>query len=114
MLKAITYPYKLLRMFIYNVTIKLDWAIHDSWVQWMLHEHMNEMVNTGCFTRSQLLRLLETDEKEGPTYAAQYFAESKADYSRYIENHSTAIRQRYFDKWGDRFIAFRSLMQIVQ
>lgn len=101
-------------MFIYNVTIKIDWSIHDDWVEWMLHEHMNEMVNTGCFTYSTLLRLLETDEKEGPTYAAQYFAESKADYNRYIEKYSTVIRQKYFDKWGDNFIAFRSLMQIVQ
>ena len=101
-------------MFIYNVTIKIDWSVHDDWVHWMLHEHMNEMVETGCFTHSMLLRLLETDEKEGPAYAAQYFAESKADYNRYIETHSTAIRQKYFDKWGDNFVAFRSLMQIVQ
>jgi len=101
-------------MYIYNVTVKLDWSIHDVWVPWMLNEHMPEMVNTGCFTHFQLIRLLEIDEKEGPTYAAQYFAGSKPDYSRYVEIHSAAIRQKYFDKWGDRFVAFRSLMQIVQ
>ena len=44
----------------------------------------------------------------------KYFSESKSDYNRYIENFSTTIRQKYFDTWGDRFIAFRSLMQIVQ
>lgn len=100
-------------MFIYNVTIKPDWAIHDGWVQWMLQEHMPEVLATGCFTRFQLLRVLETDEKEGPTYAAQYFAESKPDYNRYIEIHSARLRQKLFDKWGDRFIAFRSLMQVI-
>jgi hypothetical protein len=91
-------------MFIYNVTVKVDWSIHDAWVQWMLNEHMPEMIETGCFT----------DEKDGPSYAAQYFANSKSDYNRYIENHSTTVRQKYFDTWGDRFVAFRSLMQIVQ
>lgn len=101
-------------MFIYNVTVKVDWSIHDAWVPWMLNEHMPEMVATGCFTHSQLVRLLQTDEREGPTYAAQYFAESKPDYNRYIEIYSAAIRQKYFDKWGDRVVAFRSLMQIVQ
>ena len=59
-------------MFIYNVTVKVDWSIHEAWVQWMLNEHMPEMIKTGCYTDSKLLRLLETDEKEGPTYAAQY------------------------------------------
>ena len=101
-------------MFIYNVTVKVDGSIHEEWVKWMLNEHMPEMVKTGCFTNSRLLRLLDAEEEEGPTYAAQYFAESKADYNRYIENFSIAIRQKYFDKWGDRFIAFRSLMQIVE
>jgi hypothetical protein len=101
-------------MYIYNVTVKLDWSIHDAWVPWMLNEHMPEIVNTGCFTHSQLVRLMEVDEKEGPTYAAQYFAESKPDYNRYIEIHSASMRQKYFDRWGDRFVAFRSLMQIVQ
>lgn len=100
-------------MFIYNVTVKVDWAIHDAWVQWMQQKHMPEVVATGCFIRSQLLRLLETDETEGPTYAAQYFTESKPDYNRYIEIYSAALRKKTMDKWGDKLIAFRSLMQIV-
>jgi hypothetical protein len=100
-------------MFIYNVTLKIDWTIHDAWLVWMQQEHMPEVMATGCFTSSQLIRLLETDDKEGPTYAAQYFAESKPDYNRYIELHSARLRQKTFDMWGEQLIAFRSLMQII-
>lgn len=100
-------------MFIYNVTSKVDWAIHEAWLKWMQQEHFPEMVNTGCFTHTQLVRLLDTDEKEGPTYAAQYFAESRADYNRYIELHAAIMRQKTFDQFGDKIISFRSLMQIV-
>jgi hypothetical protein len=101
-------------MFIYNVTVKVDWSIHDAWVKWMQQEHMPEVLATGCFNHSQLLRVLETDETEGPTYAAQYFAESKPAYNRYIEIHSPVLRKKVSDKWGNQLIAFRSLMQIVQ
>lgn len=100
-------------MIVYNVTIKVDWSIHDAWLQWMKDEHMPEMVQTGCFTQYQLLRLLEVEEEEGPTYAAQYVAESKADYNRYIEAFSTGMREKGLSKWGNRFIAFRSVMQSV-
>ena len=100
-------------MFIYNVTVKVEWAIHDVWVEWMKNEHMPEVTGTGCFINAQLLRLLETDEAEGPTYAAQYFAQSKSDYNRYMEIHATGLRKKTADKWGDRITAFRSLMQIV-
>ena len=59
------------------------------------------------------MRLLEVDDSEGPTFAVQYRAESKAQYNRYIEQFAGLMRQESLDKWGDQFIAFRSLMQVV-
>ena len=100
-------------MFIYNVTIKLEEAIHEQWLQWLKEEHIPDVIATGCFTRATVLRLLETDDSEGPTYAIQYFAESKANYNRYIEKFAPEMRQRSFDKWCNRFIAFRSVMEVV-
>jgi Domain of unknown function (DUF4286) len=100
-------------MILYNVTIKLHWDIHAEWLQWMQHEHMPEMVATGFFNHCKLLRLLETDEEEGPTYAAQYFAESKELYDEYIAKSSEAMREKGLKKWGNRFIAFRSVMQVI-
>ena len=99
---------------IYNVTIKVDAAIADAWLEWLLKEHIPDVMRTGCFTSNKVVRLLEVDDSEGPTYAIQYNAESKADYNRYIEMHAPAMRQKSFDKWGHRFIAFRSVMQEVK
>lgn len=100
-------------MIIYNVTIKVDWAIHDNWFLWMKQEHLADVVGTGCFTHSQLVRLIDIDETDGPTYAAQYFAERKEDYEKYIEQHATLMRNKAGEKWGEGLIYFRSLMEIV-
>jgi len=100
-------------MIIYNVTIKITNAIHADWLQWLQQVHIPDVIKTGCFTHAVILRLLETDETEGPTYAIQYFAESKGLYNNYIENHAPLMRQKSFAKWGDQFIAFRSVMQVV-
>lgn len=101
-------------MIVYNVTSKLDWSIHDAWVKWMLEEHIPEVVATGYFTSGQLLKLLEIDEEDGPTYTAQYFAETKQQQEEYVQHHAAALRQKVFDKWGNRIIAFRSIMEVVQ
>lgn len=98
---------------IYNVTNKVDAAIADAWLNWMLEEHIPAMMQTGCFSSYKVVRLLEVDDAEGPTYAVQYSADSKADYNRYITGHAPAMRQKSYEKWGDRFIAFRSVMQVV-
>ncbi len=58
-------------------------------------------------------RLLEADETEGPTYAVQYHAESKAFYNRYIELFAESMRKKAMEKWGDQFIAFRSVLEVV-
>lgn len=100
-------------MIIYNVTTKVDKLIQEEWLSWLKEEHMTEILDTGCFTKANILRLLETDDTEGPTYAIQYYAESKALYNLYIEKYATLMRQKSIDKWGGQFIAFRSVMQTV-
>ncbi|MEO6540744.1 MAG: DUF4286 family protein [Ferruginibacter sp.] len=100
-------------MIIYNVTIKIQRSISDAWLQWLKEEHIPQIIQTGCFTHAVILQLLEVDDTDGPTFAVQYFAESKALYNNYIQNHAAAMRQNGFNKWGDQFIAFRSVMQVV-
>jgi len=99
--------------FIYNVTIKVDWSITEEWLQWMKEVHMPEMVQTGCFENSRLLRLMEVDDSDGPTYAAQFTAPGKEEYNRYVTDFAEALRKKSYEKWGDRFIAFRSVMEVV-
>ena len=99
---------------IFNVTVKLEQQIADDWLDWMVNEHIPEIMHTGCFIDFKIVRLLETDDSEGPTYAVQYHALSKADYNRYIELHAPEMRKKSFAKWGEQFIAFRSLMEVVK
>ena len=100
-------------MLIYNVTTKVQDDVHEGWLKWLREEHIPEILETGCFTGAGILRLLEVDDNEGPTYAIQYKAETVQDYNRYIEEFAPRMRSKAFDKWGDKFIAFRSLMQVV-
>ncbi len=99
---------------IYNVTVKVNEDVAEAWLEWMLHEHIPDVMNTGCFIRYQVVRLLEVDDTEGPTYAIQYHASSKANYKRYIEKYAADMRALANEKWGNHFIAFRSVMQVVQ
>ena len=60
-------------MIIYNVTIKVEHSIADQWLVWLKEEHINEVINTGCFTHATILRLIEADDTEGVTFAVQYY-----------------------------------------
>src|SRR6186997_871607 len=100
-------------MIIYNVTVKVDPSIAVAWLKWLQDIHIKEIIATGCFTKAIILKLLEVDETDGITYAIQYFAEDLSAYERYISTHAASMRNKGLEKWGDKFIAFRSLMEVV-
>ena len=100
-------------MIIYNITTKVDSAIHADWLTWLKEEHIPEMINTGCFIKAVILQLLEIDESDGTTYALQYHAESKSLYNRYIEKFSQEMAQKSHRQWGDLLLTFPTVMQVV-
>lgn len=98
---------------VYNVTNKVSHQIHKDWLLWMKEHHIPAMLATGCFLGATVLRVRGVDDEEGPTYAIQYYAASQSQYELYLECFSTALRQETLEKWGDSFIAFRTIMEVV-
>lgn len=100
-------------MIVYNSTIKVHPAIEAKWLQWQKEEHIPETMRCGQFTAGHIYRLLDQDDSDGNTYIIQYEARDLAQYQRYLDEFAPALLQKAFDKWGDQFIAFRTIMQVV-
>lgn len=97
-------------MIIYNVTIKVDNEILDEWLVWIA-EHMPQVVATGCFERSSFFELLEPRVDEHRTFVAQYMAKTQEDYQRYVNDFAPKMREEGMQKFGEKFVAFRSILK---
>ncbi|MBX3256685.1 MAG: DUF4286 family protein [Chitinophagaceae bacterium] len=100
-------------MIVYNITAKVTWSIAEDWLQWEKREHIPEMLGTGLIADYKIFRLLEQDEEEGPTFTMQFFFTSWENYERYTSIFSPSLREKALLLWGNRFIAFRTVMQLV-
>ena len=100
-------------MILYNVTIKVDQSIADQWLTWLNTEHIPDMRSTGCFHQASVYRLLESDESDGITFAVQYHAENIEAYNKYLQDHAAAMRKKGMEKWSNKFVAFRSVLELV-
>ena len=100
-------------MLIYNITTKVNWSIHEDWLQWMKEKHIPDVMRTGYFSEFRFARLLEIEEEEGPTYTNQFYIDTKEQYDQYILIHAPNLRKEVFDKWINQIIAFRTLMELV-
>lgn len=100
-------------MIVYNITIKVTPAIETAWLRWQQEEHIPEVMASGFFSGHRFYKLLDQDEAEGITYVVQFFADNMQAYQTYIETVAPALRLKTQDKWGNQFIAFRTVMQAV-
>ena len=100
-------------MIVYNVTVSLaDESIHHEWLQWMKEIHIPQVMQTGMFADSKMMRVLN-EENDGVTYAIQYRCESLASYERYRTMFAPALQAETARKYGDKVLAFRTLLEEV-
>ena len=99
-------------MYIYNVTINIDEAIHDTWLEWMKHEHIPMMLNTGKFSKALMTKVQFEQEIGGITYSVQYRTDSKATLDRYYEENASEMRAHSM-RFEGHFVAFRTELEII-
>lgn len=101
-------------MIIYNVTVKIEHDIHEEWLAWMREVHIPDVMKTGQFQSHRLCKLMEQDETDGPTYAIQYLATSMSHVFTYKEKFAQALQKEHTEKYAGKFVAFRTLLRIVE
>lgn len=101
-------------MFIYNITTKVDHAILSEWLQWQKNVHIPDIMSTGLFREHHFFQLLEHEEEEGKTFVIQFITSTRINYDKYLTDFAPQLRKKSLEKWGDKVISFRTLLQNVQ
>jgi hypothetical protein len=100
-------------MILYNVTINIDNDSHEEWLEWMLNVHIPEVMKTGMFLKNKVFLLHGDEDSGGLTYSIQYFAESMKEVDIYIRDFAPRLRADADEKFGGKFVAFRSLLEMI-
>jgi hypothetical protein len=100
-------------MIIYNVTVGVDKSIEDEWLTWMQGSHIPKVMNTGMFVGYQMLKVLTHDDPGSTSYAIQYSVVSMKNLQDYLEQFAPALRKDVQDKFGDKQMAYRTVLEVV-
>ncbi|MDN3669242.1 DUF4286 family protein [Echinicola jeungdonensis] len=100
-------------MILYNVTVNIDQEIEKEWIEWMKEVHIPEVMATGMFHENKFFRLLHEAEGGGVNYSVQYFTDSIEKIQEYQENYAKVIQEKFKNKYKDRYVIFRSLLETV-
>ena len=100
-------------MVIYNVTVKINTEIAGEWLSWMRVHHIPRVLSTGAFHKCRLSRL-DLKEEDGITYVLQYDALSQEVLTKYMIHHAPALQREHIDRYANRFVAFRTVLEIIE
>lgn len=100
-------------MIVCNLTIKVSPGIEKEWLQWQKEKVIPAAMATGLFTGWRCFHLLNQDETDGITYVIQYLSPDISHYNRYLETHAPAQQREAHSRWGDQFVSFQTVMEVV-
>jgi hypothetical protein len=101
-------------MFLYNVTVNIEDEVHGDWLDWMRQTHIPDVMATGCFVANRMLKVLSELENNGTTYSIQYYFNRMEDYHRYQDRFAPTLQLETKKRFGEKYVAFRTLLQIVE
>ena len=84
-------------MYIYNVTINVENAIHLQWLDWMKNSHIPAMLATNKFSKALMTKVMVEEEMGGITYSVQYTTDSNMTV-RYLPQYASAITAPIIDR----------------
>lgn len=101
-------------MIIYNVTVKIDKDIEREWLAWMQGIHIPQVMQTGCFTGNDIMRLRYPKDDEGETFAVQYYCADMKQLETYHRDFAAALQRDHSEKFGSRVAAFRTILERLE
>ena len=102
-------------MILYNVTVQVEHSVVEDWLKWMREVHIPDVLKTKLFTEYKLCRLLNDEHSTyGVTYAVQYFLESSDDLDTYQKHYAPRLQADHYDRYGDKCLAFRTVLEVLE
>ena len=100
-------------MILYSVTVNIDHSVHEDWFRWMKDVHIPDVMKTGMFSENRMLRLLGDEDSGGVTYSIQYTCADIQTLEKYQNEHAPTLQQEHTERYKDKFVAFRTLLEFV-
>ena len=97
-------------MFVYTVKLKIRNSLENEFAEYLLNEHIPDVVSTGCFTDSSL----EVDTTNSNEMIARYVCETETEFSEYVSKYANIMRAKVLQKYPDAIVnAERNFCRII-
>jgi len=99
-------------MIIFNDTVIVEQAIHQTWLKWMQEIYIPAVMATGHFNSYQVLNVIDSPN-EGVTYCVQYQTDNIKRFNDFYTEHLHRLQEIHNQQFENQFVLFNTLMRTV-
>lgn len=99
-------------MYLFNITIIVEDAIAENFLQWLNEVQLPAIMETSNFVSNRLLQVVDSPN-EGATYSLQLIAETIDDYQKFKDMHEQALIGAMYSKFTNQLVTFSTLMKFI-
>ena len=99
-------------MILYNITISIDYDVHEEWLVWMKEVHIPDVLSTKLFLKSKIAKI-HAEEEGGISYSIQYYLKSWKNYRDYQSSFAGDLQKKYQKKYAKKSVSFRTVLEII-
>lgn len=100
-------------MIIYQVEVTVPSDLVEQWLEYMTSHHIDDVVNTGMFVSSELVRVVDPSSDDYTLFRVRYSCESHDKLIRYRSEFAPALMADHTRIFGDRVSAVRTVTEQV-
>ena len=99
-------------MYIYSVKSRVNNEVVAAWESFFLNHHLDDLIQTGCFTKYQFKKLI-MDDPMSTYYVADYYYNDSEDLQRYQTHFAQDLKQDVISRFKGKFHSDRIICQVL-
>jgi hypothetical protein len=100
-------------MLLYNLTIGIDKIVEQEWLTWMRENYIPGAMSSNLLLESKIFKVLHDDDEPTVSYSLQFFSKNIEMISLYLEKIEPILSEALMQRYKDRHVAFRTLLEQV-
>jgi len=102
------------RAMLYIVYVLIANTHHDAWFRYMRDEHIDDVLNTGCFTDAIFARDADADTETHTGYRILYRAPDKETFERYQREFAPELKRDHAERFAGVVQARRDILEVIE
>ncbi len=99
---------------LYIVHVLVDHDVLDKWTRYMREQHIDDVLDTGCFQAAWMTRNEERDDEHGVAFTMCYESPNAQTFEHYQSEHAPALKQDHADRFAGKVRATRELLPVIK